>query len=123
MDLLSAEKALHFIEDDTKEGCDCSDVSAGGKAQKGSLVVGNECGKETTKDVQAEEQVEGNEEDKKYEEVQQKKNRRTKRSWAKAGCEGDDTEQKWNKCAKQAILQDRLCMYELFFLCIYLLAL
>ena len=66
--LVSAEQALHFIEDDTKEGCDCSDVSAGGKAQEGSLVAGNKCGKEGTEDVQAEEQVEGNEEDKKCEE-------------------------------------------------------
>ena len=106
MDLLSAEWVLHFIEDDTKEGCDCSDVSAGGKSTRRFIVEGNECGKEATEDVQAEEQVEGNEEDKKCEEVQQKKNRRTKRSQAKAGCEGDDAEQKHNKNAKQAILQD-----------------
>ena len=59
MDLLSAEQALNFIEDDTKGGFECSDVSAGEKAQEGSLVVGNECGKEATEDVQAEEQVEG----------------------------------------------------------------
>ena len=57
MDLLSAEQALDFIEDDTKEGCHCSDVSAGGKAQEGSVVEGNECDKEATEDVQAEEQV------------------------------------------------------------------
>ena len=68
--------------------------------------MGNECGKETTEEVRAEEQVEGNEEDKKCEEVQQKNNRRTKRSQAKAGCEGDDAEQKCNKHAKGAILQD-----------------
>ena len=42
----------------------------------------------------------------KCEEVQQKKNRRTKRSQAKAGCEGDDAEQKCNKCGNWAILQD-----------------
>ena len=65
----------------------------GGKAQEGLVVEGYECGKEATEDVQAEEQVEGNEEDKKCEEVPQK-NRRTKRSQAKAGCEGDDAEQK-----------------------------
>ena len=99
MDLLCAEQTLHFIEEDTKEGCDCSDVSAGRKAKGGSLVVGNECGKGTTEDVQVEEQVEGNEEDKKCEEVQQKKNRRTKRLQAKAGSKCDDAEQNCNKCA------------------------
>ena len=106
MDLLSAEQALDFIEDDTKEACECSDISAWGKAQEGSLVEGNECGKEATIDVQAEEQAESNEEDEICEEVHQKKNRRTKRSQAKAGCEGDDAEQKSNKCAKWTILQD-----------------
>ena len=34
---------------------------------------------------------------------------------AKAGCEGDDAEQKCNKHVKWAIPQDCLCMYELFF--------
>ena len=95
---------MNFIEDDTKEGSDHSNVSAGSKAQEGSVVEGNECGKEATEDVQAEQEVEGNEEDEKCKEVPQKKNRRTKRSQAKAGFEGDDAEQKSNKCAKQAIL-------------------
>ena len=39
-DLLSAEQALDFIEDDTKEYCDCSDGSAGVKAQEGSSCWG-----------------------------------------------------------------------------------
>ena len=49
VDLLSVKQTLHFIEDDTKEGCDCFDVSA---RVKGSL-VGNECGKETIEDGEA----------------------------------------------------------------------
>ena len=79
-DLLSAEQALNFIEDDTKEDSDHSNVSAGSKAQEGSVVEGNECGKEATQDVQAEQEVQGNEEDEKCKEVTQKKNRRPKRS-------------------------------------------
>ena len=34
VDLLSAEQALDFIEDDAKEGCDCSDISARGQSTR-----------------------------------------------------------------------------------------
>ena len=46
------------------------------------------------------------------------------RSQAKAGCEGDDAEQKSNKCANcRQFFRNELCMYELLFLFIYLLGL
>ena len=65
---------------DAEEGSDHSTVSARSKEQESSVVEENECGKEATQDVQAEQEVEGNEEDEKCKEVPQKKNRRTKRS-------------------------------------------
>ena len=105
-DFLSAEQALNCLENDTKEGSDHSTVSGRSKEQEGPVVEDNECGKEVTHDIQAEQEVKGNEEDEKCKEVPQKKNRRTKRSQAKVGFEGDNTEEKRNKCAKQAILQD-----------------
>ena len=97
---------MNCIENDTKEGFDHSNVSTGRKAQESSDVDENECGKESTQDVQAKQEIEGNEEDVKCKEVPQKKNRRTKRSQAKVGFEGDNTQEKSNMRAKQAILQD-----------------
>ena len=105
-DLLCAEQALNCLENDTKEGFDQSNISTGNKAQESSVVDENECGKESTQDVQSRQEIEGNEEDEKCKEVPQKKNRRTKRSQAKAGFEGDNTEEKTNAHAKRAILQD-----------------
>ena len=97
---------MNCIENDTKEGFDHSNVSTGRKAQESSDVDENECGKESTQDVQAKQEIEGNEEDEKCKEVPQKKNRRTKRSQAKVGFKGDNTQEKSNTHAKWAILQD-----------------
>ena len=105
-DFLSAKQVLNCLENDTKEGSDQYTISGSSKEQEGSVVEENECGKEATHDVQAEQEVEGNEEDEKCKEVPQKKNRRTKSSQVKAGFEGDNTEEKSNKPAKWAILQD-----------------
>ena len=102
-DLLCAEQAFNCQEN---EGFDHSNVSTGRKAQESSDVDENECGKESTQDVQAKQDIEGNEEDEKCKDVLQKKNRRTKRSQAKVGFEGDNTQEKSNTHAKQAILQD-----------------
>ena len=68
-DFLSPEQALNCLENDTKEGSDHSTVSGRSKEQEGPVVEGNECGKEVTHDVQAEQEVEGNEEDEKCKEV------------------------------------------------------
>ena len=115
-DFLSAEQVLNCLENDTKEGSDHSTVSGRSK-EEGPVVEDSECGKEVTHDVQAEQEIEGNEEDeKKCKEVPQKKNRRTKRSQAKADFEGDNTEKKSNKCAKWAILKDWLYIFELVFM-------
>ena len=105
-DLLCTEQGFNCQENVTKEGFDHSNVSTGTKAQESSDDDENECGKESTQDVQAKQDIEGNEEDEKCKNVPQKKNRRTKRSQAKVGFEGDNTQEKSNTCAKRAILQD-----------------
>ena len=84
-DLLCNEQAFNCQENVTKEGLDHSNVSTGRKAQESSDVDENECGKESTQDVQAKQDIEGNEEEEKCKDAPQKKNRRTKRSQAKAG--------------------------------------
>ena len=105
-DLLCAEKAFNSLENDTKEGFEHFNVSTGRKAQESSDVDENECGKGSTQDVQDKQEIEGNEKDEKCKELPQKKNRRTKRSQVKVGLAGDNTQEKSNTCAKQAILQD-----------------
>ena len=115
-DLLCNEQAFNCQENVTKEGLDHSNVSTGRKAQKSSDVDENECGKESTQDVQAKQDIEGNEEDEKCKDVPQMKNRRTKRSQAKVGFDSDNTLEKSNTHAKWAILQDWQYMPELVFM-------